>query len=361
MPPMSFAEVIGSSSSVIHGTSGLWSWFLMSGLALMTSAVILAALYAWATLFRNPQLLVYIKSELYEMLVTAALIPIVLGMVGAMNTLTIGSLLPPDLLPAGVDGASTIYQVTGDYYTRVGNDLAQWLYMDYAASMYVDQASAVTVYIRPVGVGLVSSPLAGFASPIKQLLYNMATALSISFFINEAFMRVGLFFFQAFLQYYLPVGIFLRCFTPTRRLGGTLIGVAVAFFFVFPSISVLSYMIMYTPAGGPMLNAGAVITHFFNDFISGTNFRDFFSNNFLSGSFIDLVLSPFNLAGTALQNLFGALFMTLLIIPASAIAMGFAVSVVLPTINLMIFTQAARDLSKSFGEEVDVSSLLRVI
>src|SRR5512143_995172 len=136
--------------------------------------------------------------------------------------------------------------------------MSGWLQMNYVLNIYVDQMASVTPYARPLGVGLVASPLAGLASPIKQLLYNMSVALSIAFIINHAQLVVYIFSLQAFLKYYLPAGIFLRSFTPTRRLGGTLIGVALAFLFVFPALSSITYTMFYNrcdPAsgGGPLV------------------------------------------------------------------------------------------------------------
>ena len=49
-------------------------------------------------------------------------------------------------------------------------------------------------------------------------------------------------------------------------------------------------------------------------------------------------------------------------VPAVAtVSWAFTIGFIVPAVNLMIFTMAAKGLSKSFGDEVDISSLTRMI
>lgn len=357
---------------IAAGTAGgLWGWAAISGVALMTSVVVLALIYLWGTLFRNSQLIAYVKSELTEVLFTGILMVMIYLAVGALNTLQVGSFLPDALLPQDVNPADSVFAVTSKYYEKVGSDMSGWLNLNYLFSMYVDQAASVTPYARPLGVGLVASPMAGLASPIKQLLYNMSVALSVAFIINHAQLVVYVFALQAFLNYYLPMGIFLRAFTPTRRIGGTLIGVALTFLFVFPALSTISYSMFYNRCDtgdgcGPLVSFGSLLNQYLGDVTTGSfqdRFNNFFGNNFSGGTggLLDMMGSAFGALGTLFQNLVGGSLLMLMIFPISIVSWAFAIGFIMPAFNIIIFSQAAKGMSKSLGDEVDISSLTRMI
>ncbi len=357
-----------SPGDIISGgtTGGLWWIAGLSGAALMVSAVLLAFGYVWGTMFRNPQLIAYVKAELLEILVTGAMLAIIFAGVGAMSGLTVGDVMPQQMMPAGVEKTTGIYDAAAAYYQQVDNDMSGWLGMNYIMNMYVDQVASVTPYARPLGVGMVASPMAGFASPIKQLLYNMTVALALAFIINHAQLVVYVFAVDAFLKFYLPLGVFLRCFTPTRRIGGTLIGVSVAFLFIFPLLSLTTYSMFYQNGGGPLLTFNSMLTQYMSDTSTGSfqsTFSSFFTGNFsdIGSSVMDLVGGVLGGLGTVFQKLIGTMMLFFLIVPCAAVSWAFAIGFIVPTFNIIIFTQAARGLSKVFGEEVDVSSLTRMI
>jgi hypothetical protein len=352
---------------------GLWDWAALSGAALSVSGVILAFIYSWSVLFRNPSLEAYVRQEIYEVLVSGVLLVFIIGLVGAMSGLSLGSFLPAQLLPGGgdattqVDAYTNVYSATAKYYQRVTSDMEGWLNLNYFMNIIIDQMASITPYARPLGVGLVASPMAGFASPIKQLLYNMSVGLSIAYIINVAQLYVYVFSLQAFLKYYLPMGIFFRCFTPTRRLGGTLIGIAVAFLFVFPALSTITYSMLYNKAGGPLMTFYNLLTYYISDQGSFREFAtNFFKSNFTttgSGSpgVTDMVTGTFGLFFGSLQGMLGGTFLMFLIFPISIVSMAFVVGFVVPAFNIIVFTEAAKGLSKSFGDEVDLSALTRLI
>ncbi len=354
-----------SISNIQVSVPSLWGWAALSGMALAASVAFLAAMYLWATLFKNPQLTSYAKQELSECVITAFLILIIFGMIGGLSSMQIGSYVPDMLLPEGVYPNTTIYEATQLYYERVEADMSAWLNLNYVMGIYVDQMASVTPYSRPLGIGLVASPLTGAASPLKQLLYNMTTALSLAFIINHAQLVVYLFSLQAFLNYYLPAGIFLRSFTPTRRLGGTLIGIALTFLFVFPALSTLTYSIFYSKDSGPLVSFGHMLVDYYRD-LSGGGFYDalnqLYTNNFgFNSGMMNLVGGPLGGIGDILQIIAGKLLLGLFLIPMAMISFAFILGFVIPAINVIIFTAAAKVMSKSLGEEVDISSLTRMI
>ncbi len=358
-------SIISSPFTTPTGT-GFWDIAGYSGVAMVASAVMLSFIYVWGTLFRNQNTIAYVKIEFYEMIVTIFLMIFILSAVGSLSTLKISSFLPSSMLPSGLSPDTTIYDATAQFYQGAGSIVSGWLTMNYVFNMYVDQMASITPYARPLGVGLVASPMAGFASPIKQILYNMSVALSVSYVVVQAQLVVYLFALDAFLKYYLPFGFFLRSFSPTRRLGGTLIGVSLAFLFVFPAITLITYSLFLSP-GAPMVNFNMMVVSYLQDFAGGSGsnsllsrMSDFFTHNF-SGGLVDIVLNSFGSIGQLFENIVGGTFLTLLILPLGTVSFAFAIAFLSPAFNLIIFTQAARGLSKSFGEDVDISSLTRMI
>ena len=355
------------------GSSGLEFFALSASAALGASAVLLAGMYLWATFFRNQQMDAFVKTELYELFVSAVLVVLLGTATAAMVNIKVSTFVPSALMPIGLDGRNvisadtSIYAASGMYFDKVRADMSDWLKVNYFLSMYVDQVASVTPYARPLGVGLVASPMAGLASPIKSLLYNMSVALSIAFIINSAQNIVYLFALQAFLKYYLPLGIFFRCFTPTRRLGGALIGVACAFLFVYPALTVLSYSMFYNQDSGPLVSFREVIySYFFTDTSTGTfwgHFNDFYEEKFTSvGTGVtDIISVGFGGIGELFQKLIGNILFVVMMFPITIVSMAFAVGFVIPAFNILIFTSIAKGLSKSFGDEIDIASLTRLI
>ena len=353
-------------------TGVFWGYAGLSGLALLVSAVLLASMYMWATLFRSSQLNAYVKLELYELFVSGVLIVMILGMVGGLNTITVESVVPPSMLGTPCSSTdircslpppgTTIFQATVMYYDRVADDLAGWLGLNYLVTTYIDSLSSQNVVTRPAGFGISASPFAGFASPIKQLMSSMATALSIAYIVTKAQANVFIYTLYASLKYLLPAGIFFRSFTPTRRLGGTFFGIVAAFVLFFPLMSVISYLTMYN-SNGPLLTA----TNYYADTFGGNvhggfaeRMTAYFEHNGQSGV-LGFFSGAFGGLGILLQNAVGGLAFGLIMFPISTIALAFMVGFIMPVFNIFIISQAAKDLSRSFGEEVDISSLTRVI
>jgi hypothetical protein len=369
-------EIVAGSASLVGSDTGLWVFAGYSGLALAASIVIIAFMYLWGTLFRNVQMLAYVKSELYEVFATGVLVIFLFAALAGMGGLTIGTFIPEEAIPDDSSGTTintNIYDAAAQYYERVELDMAGWLSMNYVLNMYVDQVASVTPYARPLGVGLVASPMAGLASPIKQLIYNSAVALALAYVVNHAQLVVYIFAVQAFLKYYIPLGVFLRAFTPTRRIGGTLIGVGLTFLFIFPALSVMNYTMFYTKAGGPLLTFRDVMTQFMQDDCNPDtdpngmcftgHFEKLYKNSFsgIGSSFTSLVTGTFGGIGKLLQTMVGNVFLMLILFPVSLISMAFAVGFIIPALNILILTQAAKSLSKSFGDEADIGALTRLI
>lgn len=345
--------------------SFLCSWQSLAGMALVTSAVILAFLYIFSVIFRNDNLKNFVKLEISEIFVTGVLISLLVGSVASLDSIKFSSYVDASSLPEDVGVDANIYNVTESYFHTVGKDMAKWLEMNYILGVYVDQMASVTPYARPMGVGLVASPLAGLASPFKQLIYNMSIALAIAYVMNYAQLYVYLFAIAGSLHFYLPLGIILRSFTPTRRIGGALIGLAVSFLFFFPMLYSFNYMMFYSKEGAsPMVTFRGFVDQSMS-WSQGTDSiaekaRENYDTKFSAGV-IDLATSAFAGIGSIFSAFIGKFFTLLMVLPLATLGRAFAIGFIMPAFNIILMIQATKQISKAIGEEVDISTLTRMI
>ena len=242
-----------------------------------------------------------------------------------------------------------------------------WMEINYFFAIWLDEAASITPYSRPLGIGMVAAPLAGIAAPLKQIIYNIFTALSIAYIINYGQFHVFVFSIIAFVRFYLPVGIFLRSFTPTRRIGGTLLGIGIGFLVIAPLLILLSYIMF--------LSSGSVFT-IFNDImwnyvksqldpialtkkITSTFFDvgvGTILGGFIAGKYGALLGAIIGFGGVP-----GSLLTAAFIIPASTIATAFLIGFLVPAFNTLVLVYAVKDLTRGLGEEIDITSLTRMI
>jgi hypothetical protein len=342
-------------------TGGFWEAALNCGYALVVSSIVLAFMYIWAVFWRNQQMIGSVKLEMTELFVSVVLVSFVLSIAGSLSTINADMFVPSGLIPSDAQNKN-IYEITEMYFNATKNNFLGWAETVYEFNMWVDVSASITVYTRPLSVGFTSSPLAGAAGPVKQFLNQSMIALVIAYVINYAQYITYIFALEAFLKYYLPLGLFLRCFTPTRKIGGSLIAVSAALLLAFPILITLSYVIFYSPNG---LMIG------FNDFVNSQTvknaFNDFaneFKNNILkptSFSLWSLIFAPLYIIVVFIKTLFGSIFFVAVGLAGGIVARAFLIGYIMPTFNTLMLIQTARALSKTFGEEIDISSLTRLI
>jgi len=329
--------------------------------ALAASVMILIFIHILSTLLQNRNMTLYVKLELYEVVMSAVILIVIGTLVTSACTFKVGTLFPTnddDLKD------KTIYFAADQYFTDVGAMIAGWMQVNYVIGVYMDQMASTTPYSRPLGVGLVATPLAGIGTPLKQLVYNMMLMLSIAMVINYAQQYVLRFAVVGFVSYYFPIGIFLRCFTPTRRIGGTLLGMGFGFMFVLPFITTLASIMFLDPVHGNLTGFDSAM----GDYWSRNNLEGKMSNFFTNLSpsktsyFTNLVKGEiFNLIGGLMAEFLGLAVVSAFLIPLSSVGTAFALGFFIQAINTIIAVQAIRSLSRTFGEEIDVTTLTRLI
>ncbi len=373
-------------------------WTAALAAALITSVMLLTFIYLIGVILRNQGAIGFVKLELFELIMSAVLVIFIISAIAMMNSITVGS-----IFPHGHNPDDKIYKATQQYYIKVGDKIIGWMETDYLFGIWTDNLASATPYSRPLGVGIVAAPLAGFAAPLKQIIYNINSALTIAYIINTAQRIVFEFAVVGFLKFYIPLGLVLRSFTPTRRLGGALIAIGLGFLFVVPFVTIINAQIVLSPDSPIIGMDDAVKTIACNSFASNLlncpqpptcdpqpvcsapqsprpwphcdcavapPSTDPAADPSISTqpqveNFVDILwkLTIGNLVGLgeAFQKFFGSLFAVAFFVPLTVVGMAFAVGYLLPALNVLILVQAVKYMSKSLGEEVDITTLTRMI
>lgn len=379
----------GASISVLP------DWMLLSFTALAVSAVFLGFLYIVSIVFGNQGLGIFTKYEMFEIGATVFIIILIMTFSTAMCSVKVKDILPNNPPPQFSD--LNLYDASFEYVESVDARLIGWMTATQIFALYMDQFASTTIYAKPLSMGLITSPGAGSAGPIKSMLYQMNNAMAVAFIVNHAQINLLEFAMYGFVNFFFPIGIVLRSFTPTRRLGGSLIAIGLGFLLVYPILTVASAYIMYAPVD--KLDA-SIWSNFqdpvemMEDSMSSADMGEFkewmknsvskpdqmvnsqgsviYNSNFDSSNPVsslggetktatDVVWNIFNGAESGVSGFLKGALYNILMIPMSALSMGFIMAMVLPAINVLILVQAIKSMSRVIGDEIDISVLTRLI
>ena len=176
------------------------------------------------------------RDELLQAFINAAIVGALIGLIAILNS-AVASLVP----------ASTglVCPMTGNATTAIG--FAQCYIEDLSNKVFdisslLLEVNAIVGFITSIGVSFIITvnPFSGL-SPIGSVLGTIIETLYLFYTALQAQYSLLYFIGAAALTTFLPVGLVLRCFFPTRRLGGALIAMAIGMYVVFPLTFVLDY------------------------------------------------------------------------------------------------------------------------
>ncbi len=345
------------------------TWQALVGAALLASIGLIAFLYMVNRFFQNEQGVAWAKVELFEAFITVAIMIGVIALANAACGVNVGILFPSsDIADMNIYDASTYYLETfGDTMTTIMSTVY------YFYVFYIDIPSTMTLTAWPMGLGTRIQPLAGAGATVKPPLINAMNMMTMAIIITKAQQFLVDFFTFAFMKYYLPLGVIMRAFAPTRRIGGTLIAIALGFMFVYPFLIILDGEMMIWPfnsfwefvARAWTLSGeeGGIGGYTFGgDF--GVPFKDFWDSarNYISSGWGLLnPASGFDVLSNFMSGLIGAAAFVVLFFIANTIAFAFLMGLFFPAFNTLILVTTIRYLSKTLGEEVDVTNLTRMV
>ena len=345
------AEILASGMCpLVDGTFFLPEWQGIVALAFLVSASILAFLYLINRFFGNEAGEAWVKLELFELLTTVFIMVAVVSVINSACVIHVSGFLPDP--PAGdemnlFDTAAWVLEDFAGTIIKSASTL-------HAAYIHFDFITSTTLTQHPLGMGTVLHPTAGIGAVVKPGVINALQMLAVSFIIVRAELLILDFATFAFLKYYLPLGIILRAFAPTRRIGGTLIGISVGLVLIYP------FLIFLNGVTAEGINPVSDTTW---DYLSG--FWDTAStpiDEFQSGA---LSLTEPMGALVGIKAAAGGLFLHIASIYLSVAirisAAAFLIGLLFPALNAILLITTIRYLTRAFGEEIDISTLTRMI
>jgi hypothetical protein len=322
-------------------------WAFLAMIAAFSAFMALAILYSISYLVDSAEMRMLAKQELYQVGVTILLIVGFLSLQIYMTTY-MGAVL------ANAFGGE--YDTHVEYAMQVLTDNAdeQWdmiksLTEDLTMALGSMASSSATCSI--MGTSLSYPGCIGIQVPFSSLIFATNALVTAMLTSNSQIALLNLsetFFFPVML----PIGLFLRCFQFTRGAGGLLVGIAAAFYFVFPISIILTEGMLQTAAEDAGIDGPAIP--------SPRHLSENFAKDF-AGFEIPADCNPLDMDQNAArkqgQRLTGSNGDSLV---DPLLLFIFIRGIFNTALNLMITLSAARALSKVFGAEIDISSLARI-
>lgn len=323
------------------------SWLNLTLLALLSSLLILIAVYLFASFLRNQQLLTWTKFELFQIFGTAVILIFSIVWLVGICTFKMDFLSNP---ASNIDySGKTLYTIVDEYFGRLETiGLVLFGYMMYVAKI-IAFLQKVTYFSNPLGLGMTDNPLDSLGQ-INSIIFFAVSGFITSYMLLGLQMRIMEYMAMAITYYMFPFGIFFRAFEPTRGFGGALIGISLAFLLFYPVAIVFNDYIMRSTANqaeselaGAMNRGKAAVE---NNILP--NEKDMLEN---VGDFADPDKFGDMMAGVGSGTVF-------IIKP---LAFYVIAAVILPVLNFIVLVEITKGLTKIMGEELDVSNLTRLI
>ncbi|VVB73404.1 Uncharacterised protein [uncultured archaeon] len=319
-----------------------WKTLCLAGL--LISSFIISLMYMLGKTMDNQALLNRAKTDINQVLVTAGMLVVFAAVMNALCALDARAfgLNTPSLFSAARSYFAYSQSVAFSSYMDTTNAI---MLLSGLSSLYVNSADAVPLglYIK---LGIALRPFSGFAAAMGALNFvSNLTMLSVA--ITSGFIMILNVIETWFLNLMLPAGIVMRCFTPTRDFGGVLISIAIGLFVFYPLLFALSYMILGQPAAVGMPDSGGWFETILGQLALFT--ASSVIPYGLLATLIGQLLMMGDLAGNSVGQAFGNVGASLLPV------------FILPAINWIVLVGIVRGMSRAMGEEVDISSLARLI
>lgn len=317
-------------------------WIVLSVIAIFISLAILIIIYFTGKLTQNVKANVWVKAELYQLIMTAIIVVMLGTMANSMCLINPNHILPPRV--GGYE--DNMFSQAANYLQSLRTKSYVTLLVTTLVAWVIGFAGSFTINYLVIS----ASPLSGL-NGITTVLSTGQTMLFTTMaliVVQEVLLHYAM---TAMIGIYLPLGIFLRCFEPTRKFGGTLLALAIGLSIFYPIILT------------------------FNDIaIGGT------ANNNIFILSIKHVIEPITIIIKSPQTLIGnyeglktasylaawskAIIRTVFLLVSIVIYLITQVilgGVLLPIFNFAILATIVKELSRTLGSEIDISNLTRMV
>jgi len=334
----------------------------LSFLAFIVSSFYILFFYFWGKLTSNPNIDVWVKGEIYEIGATAfivlLLLPLFLNVACAFKI-----------------GDYNIFETASAYLESLKASIT--IVMDAMAGGYavIDLITSISIKASPLGLGLSSNDVgAGIVALWKPIILQITNALTLSYIFASAQTVVLEYFTYGMITKILPLGILLRSFTPTRRVGGMLIGLSLGLLFLYPLILTLNYFLIkdyLVVSWNPKSNAWELDEGFktvledIGKSLIPIDSNDSFWRNFFhtAGEVVSILASILFMFTTGFWFVLLALGIIMIVWGAivAGAYLGVVAGIILPAINAVILIQGVRYFTYLFGEELDITTFTRLV
>lgn len=325
------------------------NWKVLAILGLAVSSAAVALYYVLGKAFDKPEMISTAKTDAHQIVSTAVFLIIFGSFTTAMCAVDVSSLFE--------EARGNFFELAEKYFEYSRLTALEALTRGTEAVMYISAASSVFAG-GPVPwvlklweerlAGLSFAPWSGARVTIPAIVWGMnLILLSTSVQTASAFLLKII--ENAFLNILLPAGVVLRCFTPTRDFGGVLIAIAIGLYLIYPAL----FAVFYIAKGAPTRDVPSISpARWWGELIlivATMSAVCMFSG--LS------CLVPALLGGVRVS------YVTADYVQKFFISMGEAILYIfiVPAIVWIFIAVFVRELSKLLGEEVDISTLARMI
>lgn len=356
------------------------TWLDFSLLAMLTCALALVFVYFMSQLIRMPKLEAWTKFELMQLAITAIITLVMVGQVWAMCSWDVSILdtryTAADYCHIEAGGKIIVppYCVAKEYLNDLkhrGEDIFQILLTMNYGFHYLFKSVWES---RPLGIGYTAEPLGGFLQ-LQNLFLVGVTGFMVSYLTTIIQQRILDYFLIAMPFFFMPLGIVLRSFSPTREFGGTLMAIVYASLLFYPLTIAMNDVLIFSDmknmtTGTVDKSAFRQITDPANTTIGGWTgtsgpggsiYDPMAAGSYYDSSQYKLDMKNLNSPQGIVANQQTEDLTYFMLWPYQMLMIYFVAAVMLPIINFMIYVEIARGFSKLIGSEVDLTNLTRLI
>ena len=329
-------EACSAATQFSPGQPG--DWLLWCAIGLGISAMLAGIIFLLGQVLGKPELTSRAKTDLYQIIITVIILIVFESSILFMCNMDVKSLGFQQTTGTLFDAARAYFKYQSSLAAKTYTDTANAI-MTASAFSSMHGGGPITSWLT---IGL--SPFMGVSTVLQALQYIM-NFIMLQIAIAQAQVFILDILENAFLSFLLPVGVVLRCFTPTREIGGILISIGIGLFLFYPLMFGLSQLL--TGERQPVSIGGSTWVGDMFD-VAPTMAALFLAFDPLSSTLLMIPTMTEKITTRLVAPVFG-LGTTLLFV------------FVLPMINWLIIAALIRSVSKALGEEVDVSTLARLV
>lgn len=214
------------------------NWVILTFVLMLSAFAVSIILYLISKFIKFPKLESWAKGEMMEVFATAAIVGIIIGLLGMLNVIGCGIFLMSEeptydfntlestCTAHGLNPSNTAVIML---YDNVLNTQRKWYTITWQFNYWLNLAASLNIDI-PGGIKInFIKYLAYFIAPFEFSSKLFGDLIFYTFFSIEMIK-----FFDYLSVFILPVGIILRAFPGSRGMGAMLIAVGIGFAYVYP-------------------------------------------------------------------------------------------------------------------------------